>query len=191
MIGAVGIISLILYRETVAFRVGSISGRWYNGLVGGKWKFPQAVETGEKLVDFRGQTIDTLKSRWPAALAVTLIAQAIFFIMLVMSMRFMGVTSEQASIAVLFDAYAVGLLLSMIPIFPGGIGVVELAYVAVIVGDASNTELATAVTAGAFVHRIFTWLLPILVGLVPLSAWRRQMVKEGSSQDVELGSGGG
>ena len=28
-------------------------------------------------------------------------------------------------------------------------------------------DLANAVMAGAFVHRIFTWLLPILVGLIP------------------------
>jgi uncharacterized membrane protein YbhN (UPF0104 family) len=79
-------------------------------------------------------------------------------------------------VSVIFDAYAVGLLLSMIPIFPGGIGVVELAYVGVIVGSTGDSDLANAVTAGAFVHRIFTWLLPILVGLVPLAAWRRDMV---------------
>jgi uncharacterized protein (TIRG00374 family) len=89
----------------------------------------------------------------------------------------MGVTAEQASVGIIFDAYAVGLLLSMIPIFPGGLGVVELAYVGVIVGNSGNTELANAVTAGAFVHRIFSWLLPIIVGLIPLAGWRREMVK--------------
>jgi len=57
-------------------------------------------------------------------------------------MRFMGVTAEQASVGIIFDAYAVRLLLSMIPIFDGGPGVVELAYVGVIVGNSGNTELA-------------------------------------------------
>jgi uncharacterized membrane protein YbhN (UPF0104 family) len=121
----------------------------------------------------------TLKARWFPALVVTLTAQAIFFIALVLSMRFMGVTEDQASIGLIFDAYAVGLLLSMIPIFPGGLGVVELAYVGIIVGGdaSSNPDLANAVTAGAFVHRIFTWLLPILIGVPPLIGWRRKMVK--------------
>ena len=87
-------------------------------------------------------------------------------------------TADQASAGIVFDAYAVGLLLSMIPIFPGGLGVVELAYVGVIVGNSGNTELATAATAGAFVHRIFTWLVPIVIGLIPLIRWRRNMVKQ-------------
>jgi uncharacterized membrane protein YbhN (UPF0104 family) len=129
-----------------------------------------------------------VKSRWFPATVVTITAQAIFFAMLVMSMRFMGVTAEQAPIGIIFDAYAVGLLLSMIPIFPGGLGVVELAYVGVIVGDASqNMELATAVTAGAFVHRIFSWLVPILVGLIPLAGWRRNMVKAKEAERTSPG----
>ena len=118
-------------------------------------------------------------------MVVTLTAQAVFFTALVLSMRFMGVTTEQASVGIIFDAYAVGLLLSMIPIFPGGLGVVELAYVGVIVGNSGNTELATAVTAGAFVHRIFTWLVPIIIGLLPLIGWRRNMVKQ---QAIDAGN---
>ena len=139
------------------------------------------------MADLRGRVIGTLQARWFPATATALAAQALFFITLVMSMRYVGVTSEQASLAVIFDAYAIGLLLSMIPIFPGGLGVVELAYVGIIVGgDASTNEaLANAVTAGAFVHRIFTWLLPILVGLIPLAAWRRQMVKAEEAGSVE------
>ena len=60
---------------------------------------------------------------------------------------------------------------------------VELAYVGVIVGNAQDSGLANAVTAGAFVHRIFTWLLPIVIGLVPLAAWRRDMVRRQTEAD--------
>jgi uncharacterized protein (TIRG00374 family) len=178
IVAAVGLTALILYREQVAFRIGKIGQRWYNGLVGGRWKFPEAEGLGVRLVDFRAQVMGTVRTRWFPATVVTLTAQAVFFTALVLSMRFMGVTTEQASVGIIFDAYAVGLLLSMIPIFPGGLGVVELAYVGVIVGNSGNTELATAVTAGAFVHRIFTWLVPILIGLIPLIGWRRNMVKQ-------------
>jgi uncharacterized protein (TIRG00374 family) len=185
VIGGVLLTFLILYRERVALRIGQIGQRWYNGLVGGRWKFPEIEDGGVKLVDFRSQVIGTVKSRWFPATVVTITAQAIFFAGLVLSMRFMGVTAEQAPIGIIFDAYAIGLLLSMIPIFPGGLGVVELAYVGVIVGDASqNMDLANAVTAGAFVHRIFSWLVPILVGLVPLAGWRRAMVKREQAGDA-------
>jgi len=186
IIGGAGLVALVLYRESIARKIGEVGQRWYNGLAGGRWKFPEAEGLGVKLVDFRGQVKGTLKARWFPALVVTLVAQAIFFIGLVLSMRFMGVTEDQASIGLIFDAYAVGLLLSMIPIFPGGLGVVELAYVGIIVGGeaSSNPELANAVTAGAFVHRIFSWLLPILVGLIPLMGWRRQMVKADGTEDA-------
>jgi uncharacterized protein (TIRG00374 family) len=184
VIGGIGLTFLIIYREKVALRIGETSQRWYNGLAGGKWKFPEAEGLGVKLVDFRAQAIGTVRSRWFPAVAVTLSAQAVFFAMLVISMRTMGVTAEQASVSLIFDAYAVGLLLSMIPIFPGGLGVVEVAYVGVIVGTSGNSELAAAVTAGAFVHRIFSWLLPIIIGLIPLAAWRRNMVKAKEAPDV-------
>jgi|GEM_PF-6857263 len=185
IVAGVALTALILYREQVALRVGKIGQRWYNGLMGGRWKFPEAEGLGIKLVDFRAQVMDTVKARWFPALVVTLTAQAIFFTALVLSMRFMGVTGEEASVGLIFDAYAVGLLLSMIPIFPGGLGVVEVAYVGVIVGNSGNTELATAVTAGAFVHRIFTWMVPIVIGLLPLIGWRRNMVKQ---QELESAS---
>ena len=48
----------------------------------------------------------------------------------------------------------------------------------VIVGNSGKTELASAVTAGAFVHRIFAWLVPILVGLIP----RRMAQEHGEGQ---------
>jgi uncharacterized protein (TIRG00374 family) len=190
VVGGVGLTFLILYRENVALRIGEMGQRWYNGMAGGKWKFPEAEGLGVKLVDFRGQAIGTVRTRWFPAVVVTLTAQAVFFIMLVISMRAMGVTDEQASVSLIFDAYAVGLLLSMIPIFPGGLGVVELAYVGVIVGTSGNSELAAAVTAGAFVHRIFSWLVPIIVGLIPLAAWRRDMVKnQDDTTEAESGEG--
>ena len=190
IVGGIGLITLILYREKIALRIGAVAQRWYNGMVGGRWKFPEAEGVGGKLVDFRARVMDTVKARWFPALVVTLTAQGIFYVALVLSMRFMGVSAEQASAGIIFDAYAVGLLLSMIPIFPGGLGVVELAYVGVIVGNSGNTELATAVTAGAFVHRIFLWLVPIIIGLIPLIGWRRNMVKQKESTASDASSSG-
>ena len=190
IIGGAALTALILYRESAAKKVGEVGQRWYNGMAGGKWKFPEAEGLDVKLVDFRAQVMGTVKARWFPAVVVTLLAQAIFFAGLVLSMRFMGVTADQATVGIIFDAYAVGLLLSMIPIFPGGLGVVELAYVGIIVGTSGNTELATAVTAGAFVHRIFTWLLPIVIGLIPLIEWRRNMVKQKESAAPDALSSG-
>ncbi len=68
-----------------------------------------------------------------------------------------------------------------------GITLMELMIVVVIVGISGKTELASAVTAGAFVHRIFSWLVPILVGLIPLAGWRRNMVKAKEAESTSRG----
>jgi uncharacterized membrane protein YbhN (UPF0104 family) len=183
VLAGAGLIGMIVYRERIALRIGEVTERSYNRLAGGRWKFPEATGLGDKLVDLRAQIMGTLRERWLPATLIALTSQALFFIALVMSMRFVGITAEQASMAIIFDAYAIGLLLSMIPIFPGGLGVVELAYVGVIVGNAQNSDLANAVTAGAFVHRVFTWLLPIIIGLIPLAAWRRNMVQQRENEE--------
>ena len=133
--------------------------RWYNRILAGRWKFSELSGLGEQMISFRSQIVEGLSARWLPATLVTLLSQTIFFVMLVMSMRFVGVTSEQAGWEIIFDAYAVGLLLSLIPILPAGLGVVEVAYVGIIAGE-SGTDLANAVMAGAFVHRIFTWFVP-------------------------------
>jgi len=189
LIAGVLLIFLILYRERIAFRLGSIVERWYNGLIGGRWKFEELAGLAERMVAFRGEIVGTLSARWLPATLVTFVSQAIFFIMLVLSMRFMGVTSEMAGWEIIFDAYAVGLLFSLIPILPAGLGVVEVVYVGMIAGE-SGTDLANAVMAGAFVHRIFTWLLPILIGIIPLSGWRRQMQEAERAEAAESDTAG-
>jgi uncharacterized protein (TIRG00374 family) len=164
----------------VAFRLGTVTERWYNRILAGRWKFSELSGLGEQMISFRSQIVEGLSARWLPATLVTLLSQTIFFVMLVMSMRFVGVTSEQAGWEIIFDAYAVGLLLSLIPILPAGLGVVEVAYVGIIAGE-SGTDLANAVMAGAFVHRIFTWFVPILVGFIPLAGWRKQMKEDAAA----------
>ena len=183
LVAGVLLIFLILYRESLAFRLGALVERWYNRLLAGRWKLSELTDLGARMVAFRSQIVAGLGARWFPASVVTLVSQTIFFVMLVLSMRFVGVTGEQAGWEIIFDAYAVGLLLSLIPILPAGLGVVEVAYVGIIAGE-SGTDLANAVMAGAFVHRIFTWLVPILIGFIPLAGWRRQMKQdaEGATQ---------
>ena len=152
-------------------RIGEIGQRWYNGMVGGKWKFPEAEGLRYEAGRLPGSGAGHPQGTLVPGVGVTLTAQAIFFARArAVDALHRSHRREKPRSVLIFDAYAVGLLLSMIPIFPGGLGVVELAYVGIIVGGdaASNPDLANAVTAGAFVHRIFTWLLPILIGIPPL-----------------------
>jgi putative heme transporter len=169
---------IILRREDLARRLGQRVGGWYNRLLAGRWKFETIDRPGERLVEFRGQIASTLGKVWPRATAAQLGAETASFIVLLMALRFLGVSSSEASFGVVFVAYAVGLIASLIPFLPQGLGAVELVYVFIIAGTEKG-DLADTVMAAAFTHRIFTWFIPILVGFVPLAMWRRRIRVEG------------
>jgi len=61
------------------------------------------------------------------------------------------------------------------------LGAVELTYIWLLAGD--DPRLADSVAAATFTHRIFFWLLPIVVGVFPLISWLRR--SRGSVGKVE------
>lgn len=99
------------------------------------------------------------------------------FIVLAASMRFVGLTADDVSLFQLFVAFSIGLIASMVPILPQGIGAVELVYVWILAGEV-GTDLADQIAAPAFMHRIFIWFIPMLVGVIP---WRRRLKKDPAS----------
>lgn len=173
-VAVVSVAVILLRREDLARRLGGVVGGWYNRLLAGRWKFEPVEDPSQRLVDFRGQVIGTLGTAWPMATAALLGAHLASYLVLLLALRFLGVSSDMASIGLVFVAYAVGLMAGMIPFLPQGLGAVELVYVLVIAG-AEEGELADTVMAAAFTHRIFTWFIPILVGFVPLLMWRRRV----------------
>ena len=63
------------------------------------------------------------------------------------------------------------LLLNAFPITTGGIGVTETILVALI--PFPNNQVQAAFLSALFLYRIYTWLLPMPVGLVAYGSWRR------------------
>lgn len=165
---------VILKREDLARRLGRRIGGWYNRLLAGRWKFEPIHGPGQKLVEFRGQIVGTLAGVWYKAATAQLGAEISSFLVLLLALRFVGVPASEANFGLIFVAYAVGLMASLMPFLPQGLGAVELVYVLVIAG-AKDSQLADTVMAAAFTHRIFTWFLPILWGSVPLIRWRRRI----------------
>jgi uncharacterized membrane protein YbhN (UPF0104 family) len=175
VVGAAIVLAVIvLRREDLARRLGQLVGGWYNRLLAGRWNFEPVDRPGERLVGFRGKIVGTLGEVWPLASTAQLGAEIASFIVLLLALRFLGVTSSEANFGLVFVAYALGLIASLIPFLPQGLGAVELVYVLIIAG-AEEGDLADTVMAAAFTHRIFTWFIPILVGFVPLAMWRRRV----------------
>ena len=85
--------------------------------------------------------------------------------------RQVGIDADTVSALELLGAYTFGIFVALMPIVPAGLGLVELSYIWLLAGD--DPALADLVAAATFTHRIFFWLLPIVIGLLPLIRWMR------------------
>ncbi|TWE11914.1 lysylphosphatidylglycerol synthase transmembrane domain-containing protein [Rudaeicoccus suwonensis] len=82
--------------------------------------------------------------------------------------RAMAAVHVDLPIAELFAAYAIGRLMTAIPITPGGLGFTELAVVGVLVAWGANSAAALA---GALIFALFTHVAEIPLGAVGWLAW--------------------
>jgi len=93
------------------------------------------------------------------------------FVVLLVSLRAVGVTASEVTVVEAFAAWSFVRLINTIPITPGGIGVVELALTGALVGFGGNNA---GVVAGVLVYRFLTVVPTLLLGLAAAFTWRRQ-----------------
>ncbi len=125
--------------------------------------------SGEEFVRFRAEAIVLLRRRWHWLTVAVLASQLAVFIVLVMTLRAVGVGPSEISIVEAFAAWSLIRALGSIPITPGGFGIEELALTGALVGfGASNTE-AVAVT---LIYRFLTVVPTLAVGLVAAATYR-------------------
>ena len=175
-VGVVSIGALVLQSERAASWLGRHVEYWNNRFLAGHWKFEEASGMEAQIVNWRDEMVGTLRHIWPAGFGWALGSQTLSFIVLALSMSFVGLTSEEIPFLALFVAFSVGLIASMVPILPQGVGAVEFVYIWILSGE-FGSDLANQIAAAAFVHRVFIWFLPMLVGVIPLVMWRRRMKK--------------
>lgn len=170
VVGAVIVISLILRRERLARAIGHWLQRaadW--AMPKFKREPPPNLET--RTVEFRDLLILTLASRWWISTLFLFGSHTVKFLGMLFIFREIGIGPDVVPVLELLGVYAIGLFMALMPVVPAGLGLVELTYVWLIAGD--DPALADLVAAAAFTHRIFFWLLPIIIGLVPLIRWIR------------------
>ena len=175
--GVVGVITLIvaiclfgavLSSDRLAARVG----RWLARVVGRiRRLFRKDPETNiaESTVDFRRDAIGLLGRRWPALTLFTLLSHLSLFLVLLISLRHVGVPASEVSTLEAFAAFSFVRLVSALPITPGGLGVVELGLTAALITAGGPRP---EVVAAVLVFRALTYLLPIPFGIVAYLKWR-------------------
>lgn len=112
VVGAVILLSLVLRSPEGATRVGALLGRFIHW-VAGLFRKELATDFGELAAEFREQSAEVLKSRWRIGLASGSAAQIASFVVLFLSIRFVGIGSDDLHWSVAFGAFSVVRISSM------------------------------------------------------------------------------
>jgi uncharacterized protein (TIRG00374 family) len=124
--------------------------------------------SGDDLVRFRAETIDLLRNRWPALTITTLANQLAVFLVLIVSLRALGVTRSEVDLVEAFAAWSLIRALGSIPVTPGGLGVEEVALSGALVGFGAHNAEAVAAT---LVYRFMTVAPTVLLGLASVATY--------------------
>ena len=125
---------------------------------------------GEAFVRFRDRTSSLIKRRWHVLTLATLAGHLTVYLVLLASLRALGVPAGDVSAVEAFAAWSLVRLLGSIPITPGGLGVVELGLTTALVGFGGDQ---VEVVAAVLVYRVVTVLPTLLIGLLAGVTWRR------------------
>ena len=123
------------------------------------------------LLEFRAGAAGLLARRWLRITVTTVASHLTLWLVLLACLRADGLTQAQVSWQASLAAFAFVRLLSVVPITPGGIGVIEVGLTAPLaagLGPAGAAKVAAAV----LLFRSATYLLPIPLGALAYLAWR-------------------
>jgi uncharacterized membrane protein YbhN (UPF0104 family) len=170
LVAAVVVFALLLRSDRLARAIGRGVGRvvdWARNLL----KKAPVGDWEDRSSAFRTDTIGLLRHRWIRLTVATLVSHISLFLVLLVALRHVGVSQSDLSWIAVFAAFAFVRLISALPLTPGGVGVVELGYAAVLTLGLDDLTSAQVVAA-ILVFRAITYLLPIPLGLLSYITWR-------------------
>jgi putative heme transporter len=166
---AVAAFVVMLVSERLARDIGDLAAR-FASWARGKLRRGPVAWTGASFERFRREAGDFLERNWPALTVASLALSLSAFVLLVASLRGLGVPSSQVSLVEAFAAWALVRLLVSVPITPGGLGVVELGLTGALVAfGGSNARVVAAVLT----YRFLTVVPTLLLGLAAAFTFRR------------------
>ncbi len=168
LVGAIGLLALIMSSERAARRAGERIGAIASRLVR-PFKRGPFQQWGAGFVRFRSQSIDLLRRRWHVITLATVVSHISLFALLLISLRHMGVSADTITGAQALAAFAVVRLLTAIPITPGNVGIVEVGLTAALVVAGGDESL---VVAAVLIYRALSYLAQVPLGLAAYIIWR-------------------
>jgi uncharacterized membrane protein YbhN (UPF0104 family) len=169
LVVAVVLLVLVFKSETTARKVGAFLGRVTSAVMRLFRKDP-ITDMPDRAAKFRRETIVLVRRRWIRLTWTTVLSQVTLCAVLILSLRSMGVSEQELPAVEIFSVYAFSRLLSSIPITPGGVGVIDLGYIAGITGFYPHEK--SAIVAGVLVFRLLTYGIQIPIGGFTYLIWR-------------------
>jgi uncharacterized membrane protein YbhN (UPF0104 family) len=123
------------------------------------------------ILRFRDQLGLVIRRRGLRALLIAIVAQFAWTVVLLVGLRIVGVPEDVLSTAEIFAVYALVMVITIIPLSPGGAGVSELLFISAFSALAPTYE--AAITAGVFLYRIYFWFAPVPIAWILLKVVRR------------------
>jgi len=124
----------------------------------------------ERAAKFRTETVILVHQRWVRLTWTTVLSQLALCLVLVVSLRFMGVSEKALPTVEILAVYSFGRLLSSVPITPGGVGVIDLGYIAGLISFDKPQE--TQIVATVLIFRVLTYGIQIPLGGITYLIWR-------------------
>lgn len=173
------LVILILRSERFARGFGARLGRFLNWLRG-MARRPPGEELGDTVVTWRSDVVEIFRRRAVSLVGLFLLRELATYLVLLTSLRGLGVGSNVLTPLEVFAVYTVVRLATLVEITPGNVGIAEAFYISALSYAADGRE-ADAIVAAVFVFRMFTYLGPILIGGVCTPILARRFRKVGAA----------
>jgi uncharacterized protein (TIRG00374 family) len=168
------LVAALLHDERPARRIGRAAGRVVSFARGLAGRAPVTM-WGDRAARFRSDVVGLLHDRWGPLFVTELVSQISVFMVLLASLRLLGVTGAEVSWPQVFAVFAFVRLASAVPIVPGNIGLAELGYIGgLTLAGGDRTEVVAAV----LLFRFLTYFIQIPIGGATYLVWRRRRGRE-------------
>jgi len=192
--GAVLLFALMLVRKRFAKTIGDALGKAWSQLKKLIRRSPVS-DWGERAVRFRHETIELLGKRWLPLTLSTIVSHLALYFVLVLALRHVGVSEHEISWAQILVVFSFGRLITALPITPGGVGLIEAAYIAALVAigknhrDVSLDVFKVQIAAAVLLFRTLTYGIQIPLGGFTYIIWRRNRSWRKAPPDEHLEAG--
>ena len=164
----VALLVLVLYSESLAREVGDAVASFVSWAKARVRRGPVSFG-GSSFARFRSEVVDLLARRWHVLTLATLAGSLTVFLLLVLSLRAVGVPASEVDVIEIFAAWALVRIIGAIPITPGGFGIVELGLTTALVAFGGANA---GVVAAVLIYRFLTVVPTLVLGGVAALTWR-------------------